>query len=326
MDYSALIGLNSEFGSGPANRNHNCELTGLNHCHRSRGLSRADKVRQPVADAHALGGSPHCRLPVKLWIGPQRDVPAVGRPRNSTHAIRHETRQRPPRSRRVVCSMVQSSARASPNRSSAARKSAASRCPMTRTELLRVNGWLIVAHNLFLEQVEALIADVIRDRVRRPDKYRTRRAAKMLAAVAHLAFQEIPEDPARDKYQQGNTLGDASRHWRRVKFYQQHRLFFRYRADADGGKAIVYAWVNDDDTKRAYGSKTDAYAVFKRMLDGGNPPDDWVKLKAACDAANEDQLTKVLADVNGLLAHRAARSGRAAPTTIRRDCSPALTR
>jgi toxin YhaV len=57
----------------------------------------------------------------------------------------------------------------------------------------------------------------------------------------------------------------------------QFALFFRYHQDS---KIIVYAWVNDEDTKRAYDSNTDAYLVFKKMLDRGHPPDDWDKLLA----------------------------------------------
>jgi toxin YhaV len=172
---------------------------------------------------------------------------------------------------------------------------------MTTTESVRINGWLIVAHGLFLDQVEAMIAAVIKDKARNPTTYKTRRAAKVLAAVACLAFKEIPEDPARDAYQQGNTLGEEYRHWRRAKFYQQYRLFFRYRGGADGKKVIAYGWVNDEDTKRAYDSKTDAYAVFRRMLDNGNPPDDWADLKAACDAVDETRLAKLVGDVKGLI-------------------------
>ena len=37
---------------------------------------------------------------------------------------------------------------------------------------------------------------------------------------------------------------------------------------------ILYAWVNDEDTKRAYESSDDAYRVFRKMLDRGQPPDD----------------------------------------------------
>src|SRR3546814_14173576 len=68
----------------------------------------------------------------------------------------------------------------------------------------------------------------------------------------------------------------------RAKFFQQYRLFFRFRKSE---RIIVLAWVNDAETLRAYGSRTDAYAVFNKMLDGDNPPDDWAALKAACEAS-----------------------------------------
>ena len=169
---------------------------------------------------------------------------------------------------------------------------------MTKTEPLRINGWLIVAHELFLDQVATLIADVMRDRTRHPDTYKSRRAAKMLAAVVRLAFRDIPSDPASTAYQQGGTLGDQHRHWRRAKFYQQYRLFFRYRATDGGEKVIAFAWVNDDSTRRAYGSKTDAYAVFRRMLDGGNPPNDWADLMAKCRCGD---IRQVMAEAEALL-------------------------
>ena len=56
------------------------------------------------------------------------------------------------------------------------------------------------------------------------------------------------------------------------------RLFFRYNAAA---RIVIFAWVNDRDTLRTYGSETDAYAVFRAVLDKGNPPDDWDALVAA---------------------------------------------
>jgi toxin YhaV len=49
---------------------------------------------------------------------------------------------------------------------------------------------------------------------------------------------------------------------------------------------IVFAWVNDDDSKRAYESSDDAYRVFRKMLEGGHPPDDWDMLLA--EARRED--------------------------------------
>ena len=47
---------------------------------------------------------------------------------------------------------------------------------------------------------------------------------------------------------------------------------------------IVFAWVNDEDTKRAYESADDAYRVFRRMLDSGRPPSDWGQLLAEARA------------------------------------------
>ena len=82
----------------------------------------------------------------------------------------------------------------------------------------------------------------------------------------------VPSDPARDEYRQGNTMGSAYRHWRRAKLGRRYRLFFRYDSKA---KVIVYAWVNDEQTLRSAGSKSDPYAVFEKMLGRGNPPDDW---------------------------------------------------
>ncbi|PCI60265.1 MAG: toxin, partial [Gammaproteobacteria bacterium] len=56
--------------------------------------------------------------------------------------------------------------------------------------------------------------------------------------------------------------------------------FFRYDIQS---KIIVYAWVNDDGSKRAYESKTDAYRVFAKMLKSGNPPDSWDELLKAAN-------------------------------------------
>jgi toxin YhaV len=44
---------------------------------------------------------------------------------------------------------------------------------------------------------------------------------------------------------------------------------------------------------RAYGSKSDAYAVFARMLASGQPPDSWDKLMAA---VIDDEQARAAAD------------------------------
>lgn len=142
---------------------------------------------------------------------------------------------------------------------------------------LVVNGWTLFAHPVFLDQLDTLTAQVEALERKDPAGYIRKNATRRLAAIAKLAFEVIPQDPARPEYRQGNTLGDEHKYWFRAKFFQQYRLLFRFHAQA---KVIVYAWVNDERTLRAYESANDAYRVFRRMLDSGRPPSDWDQLLA----------------------------------------------
>jgi Toxin with endonuclease activity YhaV. len=149
-----------------------------------------------------------------------------------------------------------------------------------------INGWNIFAHPLFLNQFEELLTQVEDLRQKYPQDYKKKNATKRLAAIAKLAFEIIPQDPTRSDYRQGTTLGDDYKHWFRAKFFQQYRLFFRYHQES---KIIVFAWVNDDNSKRSYDSNTDAYRVFKKMLERGDPPDNVIVtngrfFKAICNS------------------------------------------
>jgi len=157
--------------------------------------------------------------------------------------------------------------------------------------MLTINGWTILAHPLFLDQLEKLTDAVEALKARKPDEYQKNASTKLLAALNKLAFQTIPADPTAAIYRQGSTLGEAHKHWFRAKFGNgRFRVFFRYDSTA---KVIIFAWVNDETTLRTYGAKTDAYKVFKGMLEDGNPPDDWAALcKAASDPAAVDRLEK----------------------------------
>ena len=139
-----------------------------------------------------------------------------------------------------------------------------------------VNGWALYAHPLLTGQLEKLTDAAERERhIPGPN-------TKLLAALNHLIFEAIPQDPSRPEYRQGATLGSNHKHWFRAKFGNgRYRLFYRYDSQA---KVIVYAWVNDASTLRTYGSRTDAYAGFGKMLKQGNPPDDW---KALLEAAGQ---------------------------------------
>lgn len=129
-------------------------------------------------------------------------------------------------------------------------------------------AWIMPCHAMPTNlEVESTLTDryqtTVPETVRRalklrkkdPEGYSKKNASKRLAAIVNLAFNIIPRDPSRPEYRQGGTLGEDRKHWFRAKFFQQYRLFFRYHAAA---KIIVLAWVNDENTKRAYESSEDA--------------------------------------------------------------------
>jgi len=156
---------------------------------------------------------------------------------------------------------------------------------VSKSAPLIIHGWTVFAHPLFLAQLEALAQQVEAFKQKDPVGYVKKNASKRLAAINKLAFDVIPQDPARSEYRQGNALGDDHKHWFRAKFFQQYRLFFRYHTPS---KIIVFAWINDEDTKRAYECGDDAYRVFRKMLESGHPPDDWNQLMLECKPTTID--------------------------------------
>lgn len=152
------------------------------------------------------------------------------------------------------------------------------------TDPRQVNGWTLLFHPAFLKQLQALTGAVEKARRKDPEGYRKKASARRLAAIRKLVFEVIPNDPADPAFRQGKTLGPARAHWFRAKFLQRYRLFFRYDSAA---KIIIFAWVNDEATQRTAGATSDPYAVFTRMLERGNPPDDWAALVKAARRADD---------------------------------------
>lgn len=140
---------------------------------------------------------------------------------------------------------------------------------------------------MMVGQVHSLAAAYARAKAADPGGYHSNANVRVLAAVAKLVLRTIPDDPGKSDYRIGNTMGKAHGHWSRAKFGQRFRLFFRYDSAA---KIIVFAWVNDESTLRARGSKTDPYAIFKTMLERGNPPDDWTELHETAQELPPDLL------------------------------------
>lgn len=143
------------------------------------------------------------------------------------------------------------------------------------------HGWTLLFHDAIVEQLRRLHAAAQRAERKDPKGFGGNANVRLFRALSQLMLEAVPSDPGREEYRQGNTLGSAYRHWRRAKIGRRFRLFFRYDSKA---KVIVYAWVNDEETLRSAGSKSDPYVVFAKMLERGNPPDDWSALLAASKA------------------------------------------
>ena len=132
-----------------------------------------------------------------------------------------------------------------------------------------MNGWKLYVHPLFHDQLIRLVEQVEALAKKNPAAYKEEAATKLLATINRLIREIIPRDPNAPEFRQGNTLGKDNRHWFRAKFHQGYRLFYRF---ATKEKVILYAWLNDEKTLRKAGSKTDPYAVFRGMLEAGDPP------------------------------------------------------
>jgi toxin YhaV len=137
------------------------------------------------------------------------------------------------------------------------------------------HGWKLYRAGTFDKALGDLEAEVARLAEHKPETLAAHPKAKLLARIYQLVFDEIPRDPNANAFALGNTLGPAHRHWRRAKFLQRFRLFFRFDS---ASRIIIYAWVNDENTLRKAGSRSDPYAVFKKRLDDGDPPDSWDSL------------------------------------------------
>ena len=143
---------------------------------------------------------------------------------------------------------------------------------------MQSNGWSLLFHDCLIKQLQKLDAAARRAKAQDPKGFESNANVKLFNALSHLILQAVPGDPHREEYRQGNTMGHAFRHWRRAKIGRRFRLFFRFDSKT---RIIIFAWVNDENTLRSAGSKSDPYAVFQKMLQRGHPPDDWNALLLA---------------------------------------------
>jgi toxin YhaV len=161
---------------------------------------------------------------------------------------------------------------------------------------MEANSWTLYFHPLIRQQLEKLTAKVEALQAKDPAGYREQPATKLLATINRYIREIIPRDPNAAEFRQGNTLGADNRHWFRAKFHERYRLFYRFSSKE---KVIVYVWVNDEGTLRKAGSKTDPYAIFRAMLDSGNPPATMARLLAVSVKAETSHSSQQSASIPG---------------------------
>ena len=140
---------------------------------------------------------------------------------------------------------------------------------------VRKDRWQLFVHPAFSEPFDRLVAQIEALKRKGAAGYPSHPKTRLLKRILDLIETEIPRDPDSREYNLGNTLGPKYCHWRRAKFLDRFRLFFRY---SSAHRSILYVWMNDEDSLRKAGDKNDPYALFARGLQSGNPPDAWDEL------------------------------------------------
>ena len=107
--------------------------------------------------------------------------------------------------------------------------------------MIQRHGWNLLFHQCLSEQLQKLHAAEQWARQQDPQGFESNANVRLFAALSKMIFDAVPSDPNREEYRQGNTMGDAFRHWRRAKIGRRLRLFFRFDSKT---RIIIFAWVN----------------------------------------------------------------------------------
>jgi toxin YhaV len=134
------------------------------------------------------------------------------------------------------------------------------------------NGWQLFYFKLFQAALGELEQAVTKLARQNPSAYKSHPKTRLLASVYKAITQTVPANPDHAGFRLGKTLGGEYANWRRVKngMPERYRLFFRFASRP--AQLIVYVWLNNEDTLRKAGSKSDVYGAFKRMLARGEVP------------------------------------------------------
>lgn len=134
-------------------------------------------------------------------------------------------------------------------------------------------GWTFLLWADFDARWTSLIAAVATLRASDPSGYTRAPEARMLKALIEIMRDRIARDPNAADARLRADLGA----WRRIKFFGRFRLFYRFDSAT---RTVILTWLNDEDTLRKAGVRTDPYVVFAGMLARGVVPSGWAELEA----------------------------------------------
>jgi len=101
--------------------------------------------------------------------------------------------------------------------------------------------WHLLFHEGLIEQLQKLETAASRAKAQDSVGFESNANVKLFNALSNLIFETIPNDPNRDEYRPGNTMGEAFRYRRRTKIGRRFRLFFRFVSKS---RLIIFACVH----------------------------------------------------------------------------------
>jgi len=138
--------------------------------------------------------------------------------------------------------------------------------------------WKRYYFQLFYFRLKELYNETLRLSERDPDNYHKHETAKLFSKVI-LSIEHVSQNPMHQRYLLGKSLGEKFKDWRRDKYDlpPRYRLFFKFFSSSQ--REIVFAWLNDSQSLRKEGSRSDPYALFQKMLEKGEVPVEREHLK-----------------------------------------------
>jgi len=148
------------------------------------------------------------------------------------------------------------------------------------------NGWRSYFHPIFAERFRDLREQVETLKRSLPiEQFRSHPRARLFASVVHLVRELVPENPNADEFQ---LWGDLAK-FRRAKGHglpDRYRLFWVFSSRA---KTIIFLYLNDETTLRKSGSKSDPYAVFRRLARQGRLGTDFAANRLMLEEAPDEE-------------------------------------